>query len=158
MIVIGFIELCCVSAFFFLMIRRPPRSTRTDTLFPYTTLFRSSSRRAVRGIAVLQDITARKLAELALADSEERLRLGMELADFGTYEFDHVTGERSFSPELRKIFGLGTHTRLTGDQLVNYVHPEDRERRSEEHTSELQSLMRNSYAVFCLIKKNKNTR
>src|SRR3546814_2936034 len=52
----------------------------------------------------------------------------MELADFGTYEFDHVTGERSFSPELRKIFGLGPHTRLTGDQLVNYVHPEDRER------------------------------
>src|SRR3546814_4267631 len=44
------------------------------------------------------------------------------------YEFDHVTGERSFSPELRKIFGLGPHTRLTGDQLVNYVHPEDRER------------------------------
>src|SRR3546814_10537495 len=116
MIVIGFIELCCVSAFFFLMIRRPPRSTRTDTLFPYTTLFRSSSRRAVRGIAVLQDITARKLAELALADSEERLRLGMELADFGTYE------------------------------------------RSEEHTSELQSLMRISYAVFCLKKKKKTTK
>src|SRR3546814_18690340 len=131
MIVIGFIELCCVSAFFFLMIRRPPRSTRTDTLFPYTTLFRSSSRRAVRGIAVLQDITARKLVELALADSEERLRLGMELADFGTFEFDLVSGERSFSPELRKIFGLGPPTRLKRDPLVKYVYTADRDRVAE---------------------------
>src|SRR3546814_7823811 len=81
--------------FFFLMIRRPPRSTRTDTLFPYTTLFRSSA-------------PARRWSSGAVA-AEAPLR---------------------HSPR------------------------DDRSLRSEEHTSELQSLMRISYAVFCLKKKN----
>src|SRR3546814_1452294 len=83
--------------FFFLMIRRPPRSTRTDTLFPYTTLFRSGTSRAV----------CRTLLPVARAP-EPPVR----------------------TPALRRD-------------------------RSEEHTSELQSLMRISYAVFCL-KKKKN--
>src|SRR3546814_14364260 len=87
--------------FFFLMIRRPPRSTRTDTLFPYTTLFRSP------------------------------------------WTFDtHV-------PLIFMGPGFKTgvyHTPAT---------PADLAVRSEEHTSELQSLMRISYAVFCLKKKNK---
>src|SRR6056297_3854979 len=88
--------------FFFLMIRRPPRSTRTDTLFPYTTLFRSGTVRDGRNTAV-------------------RIRRG-----------------RRWRPVQRL--------------------PRSRARccsRSEEHTSELQSLRRISYAVFCLKKKKK---
>src|SRR3546814_9095346 len=77
------------------MIRRPPRSTRTDTLFPYTTLFRSARR-------------------------------------------------------------ISTHIRLPGSRSLRVLAPALRSR-SEEHTSELQSLMRISYAVFCLKKKNYTT-
>src|SRR3546814_2673384 len=80
--------------FFFLMIRRPPRSTRTDTLFPYTTLFRSAAR-------------ARQASR-----------------------------------------------RYVSDVICSEISP-IRKMRSEEHTSELQSLMRISYAVFCLKKKIK---
>src|SRR3546814_4899129 len=88
------------------MIRRPPRSTRTDTLFPYTTLFRSGPRCRCRNIA----------------------------ADFPAGGY---AGNRRLCPTrmLREGQGPG---------------------RSEEHTSELQSLMRISYAVFCLKKKNQN--
>src|SRR3546814_5164203 len=82
--------------FFFLMIRRPPRSTRTDTLFPYTTLFRSAS-----------------------------------IAFF-----------------VRAVFLL----------LTRFLVTLQRKKRSEEHTSELQSLMRISYAVFCLKKKTTHER
>src|SRR3546814_7816864 len=85
----------CVSLIFFLMIRRPPRSTRTDTLFPYTTLFRSGEGRAFQG-------------------------------------------GRPYACQKR-----------TATRLFPWT-------RSEEHTSELQSLMRISYAVFCLKKKNTN--
>src|SRR3546814_1394081 len=99
------------------MIRRPPRSTRTDTLFPYTTLFRSTRRRAEAFLTTL-DLTPRRPLVLAA--------------------------------------GSGAYLYLLGDAI---------RRRSEEHTSELQSLMRISYAVFCLKKKthkkqrdyNKNT-
>src|SRR3546814_18415261 len=85
---------------FFLMIRRPPRSTRTDTLFPYTTLFRS-----------------RRSARWARSPSAE--------GDRGRPARKGSRGPASVSPSVR----------------------------SEEHTSELQSLMRISYAVFCLKKK-----
>src|SRR3546814_9458877 len=98
--------------FFFLMIRRPPRSTRTDTLFPYTTLFRSV------GQAVGRDVVA-----------------------FGQHRLDLqvlVELEQAFVERL----GDGR-----GQRGVGVVG------RSEEHTSELQSLMRISYAVFCLKKK-----
>src|SRR3546814_4172463 len=87
---------------FFLMIRRPPRSTRTDTLFPYTTLFRSVRRHAASGV---------------------RLR-------------DKLPG---FLPVPIRCQDFRCS------------------RRSEEHTSELQSLMRISYAVFCLKKKKNHT-
>src|SRR3546814_8799318 len=79
------------------MIRRPPRSTRTDTLFPYTTLFRSRIQQHDRSSG--------------------------------------VSGMTGFKPRHRRISGV--------------------QGRSEEHTSELQSLMRISYAVFCLKKKTK---
>src|SRR3546814_6852659 len=92
------------------MIRRPPRSTRTDTLFPYTTLFRS--RQVVR------------LAVLAVC-----LREHGRDRDAGHVGIEEVT-------EAVALLVLAG--------------------RSEEHTSELQSLMRNSYAVFCLKKKKQN--
>src|SRR3546814_7335375 len=95
------------------MRRRPPRSTRTDTLFPYTTLFRS-----LLLIYVLY------------------YQLGLAPAPLGRLD----------------IF-FSTPTRVTGFYLVDTLLDGDAEARSEEHTSELQSLMRNSYAVFCL-KKN----
>src|SRR3546814_3797108 len=92
------------------MIRRPPRSTRTDTLFPYTTLFRSNT---VRTIAIFGIIT---------------LILGGA--------------------------AVGV-VRLMKARNNSYATAQSQPTRSEEHTSELQSLMRSSYAVFCLKKKMK---
>src|SRR3546814_2705349 len=105
--------------FFFLMIRRPPRSTRTDTLFPYTTLFRSACRQHHPGSRVMAPMTAL-----------ERTIVSRWLA---THKAD-----------------------ILGPSL-DHAYPIDETSRSEEHTSELQSLMRISYAVFCLKKKNTNT-
>src|SRR3546814_6524850 len=109
------------------MLRRPPRSKRTDKLFPYTTLFRSRSASGgqlpligVGGIAGVDDAWA-------------RIRAGASLVQLYTamvYE----------GPGIARRIALGLAQRLE---------------RSEEHTSELQSLMRISYAVFCL-KKKKN--
>src|SRR3546814_12896524 len=108
---------------FFLMIRRPPRSTRTGTLFPYTTLFRSRNR--------------------ALADLFLRERHRSAVAQRGA--FDLVDGERD----------LGRATAPGQDQAYASCNAQRAAPRSEEHTSELQSLMRISYAVFCLKKKTK---
>src|SRR3546814_8128211 len=98
------------------MIRRPPRSTRTDTLFPYTTLFRSR-----RGPAIARS------AHPAKGQPD----------DFGDHRFVPVDAP-------------------VEDQHREAVHQRPGVRRSEEHTSELQSLMRISYAVFCL--KNKTNK
>src|SRR3546814_20187605 len=113
LICVFFINLLFV-CFFFLMIRRPPRSTRTDTLFPYTTLFRSG----------LPD------DDRPGADDEDRFDVGA-LRHGETRLWSH----RARIPLPPCGGGPG---------------------RSEEHTSELQSLMRISYAVFCLKKKKKN--
>src|SRR3546814_3218422 len=107
--------------FFFLMIRRPPRSTRTDTLFPYTTLFRS--RRWTK-------------YSTGRASSSTRAR------SCGGRMVDSLFGEDALDQTLKQLHLNGKHALL---------------KRSEEHTSELQSLMRISYAVFCLKKKNTNT-
>src|SRR3546814_2448881 len=115
------------------MIRRPPRSTRTDTLFPYTTLFRS----------------AHDLDALALADGEGvDVALGIERQAVGLADLAHPRGQRA------AVLGLVQPERHV---LQNRHRLEEREmlERSEEHTSELQSLMRISYAVFCLKKKQK---
>src|SRR3546814_4222437 len=105
--------------FFFLMIRRPPRSTRTDTLFPYTTLFRSP--------AIAPEVATPLIH--AMLDRQYRATL------------DEPIGIRGdITPRAAVQTAAGRH-RVAG--------------RSEEHTSELQSLMRISYAVFCLKKKNK---
>src|SRR3546814_5028024 len=97
------------------MIRRPPRSTRTDTLFPYTTLFRSNG-----------PISPARRTRLRTPTST-RVKMA---------------SSRSISPPSRA-------TATDFSQLFQHC------RRSEEHTSELQSLMRISYAVFCLKKKKK---
>src|SRR3546814_5808048 len=101
------------------MIRRPPRSTRTDTLFPYTTLFRSESAQHLaqvhhaRRVIRVQHVHIEADADFQIGLTEQRFHqhLGIDVAALGLS--------------------------------------------SEEHTSELQSLMRISYAVFCLKKKNK---
>src|SRR3546814_955981 len=97
---------CFITWFFFLMIRRPPRSTRTDTLFPYTTLFRSGVGRG---------------------------------------------GRRPAGGDGCRHLAARQHPFRGGADRLSC--PKVRSPRSEEHTSELQSLMRISYAVFCLKKK-----
>src|SRR3546814_1413131 len=100
------------------MIRRPPRSTRTDTLFPYTTLFRSLFELGLGPAA---------LALCGASDPDTQKRIDAILAEHG---------EDEFAAHFLTQAGLD---------------------RSEEHTSELQSLMRISYAVFCLKKKKQPT-
>src|SRR3546814_2379685 len=100
------------------MIRRPPRSTRTDTLFPYTTLFRS----------------------MMEAPTLRDARLGWKSPDAEPPTYDY------------HAFGLTIRSDI---ELPELWPASFEQARSEEHTSELQSLMRISYAVFCLKKKNK---
>src|SRR3546814_2214490 len=115
------------------MIRRPPRSTRTDTLFPYTTLFRSH--------IDLQQHFEYVIGKLIGTDVELNVDLGLPLplinrGRIGVFEGKvlHILGNK---PNLR-------HSVCAIDKCF----------RSEEHTSELQTLMRISYAVLCLKKKN----
>src|SRR3546814_6289109 len=116
------------------MIRRPPRSTRTDTLFPYTTLFRSHVGFEI-GEAVFHAWFLRRRSGGSLRQrraTENGYRKHQPRADFqGLEKFGFHTAASPFSSVRMRT-------------------------RSEEHTSELQSLMRISYAVFCL-KKKKHT-
>src|SRR3546814_1657991 len=107
------------------MIRRPPRSTRTDTLFPYTTLFRSIRRRA--------RCTATHVGRASAVRRQGRRWIA-----------DHR------SDRTRAVRWLHRSEKY-GREIVAQCF-----QRSEEHTSELQSLMRISYAVFCLKKKKEN--
>src|SRR3546814_4157344 len=122
------------------MIRRPPRSTRTDTLFPYTTLFRS---RAFQ----------RRFHLVALLD-----RCNLILATCGE---EHRHPDPVDQPVRRRRcerVGIRADPFLVeGRQrlVLAAIGRRHQRQRSEEHTSELQSLMRNSYAVFCLKKKKK---
>src|SRR3546814_9228512 len=104
------------------MIRRPPKSTRTDTLFPYTTLFRS-------GVETADGVRSRMVGQVRRGGGPDRVDGAADGAS---------RGDRGDEPaaRIRNSWGRG--------------------RRSEEHTSELQSLMRISYAVFCLKKKKAN--
>src|SRR3546814_3594644 len=115
------------------MIRRPPISTRTDTLFPYTTLFRSI-------VELLPSLRHR-----GLVGNGDHAHPTPELAQC----VDHVERLRAAANlHYRKGPALsGAHPGLFQRQPVDLIL------RSEEHTSELQSLMRISYAVFCLKKK-----
>src|SRR3546814_2395884 len=136
------------------MILRPPRSTRTDTLLPYTTLFRSASIVAISelrqriGIAIKDAIGMRNgLAVFVLAID----RLDAVIETYGRELTDEILA--SCAARLAQL----TETAVICEQLQNdrFVVViadllEQRDIRSEEHTSELQSLMRISYAVFCL--------
>src|SRR3546814_8227724 len=106
------------------MIRRPPRSTRTDTLFPYTTLFRSPQQLQV------QRATTAGSAEKIHASRAQTIAVAI-----------------AATPSLRPV--SPSPSVVVADRDTG---------RSEEHTSELQSLMRISYAVFCLKKKKNHTK
>src|SRR3546814_6033212 len=117
------------------MIRRPPRSTRTDTLFPYTTLFRS-----LFSDIVLPTATWYEKNDLNTTDMHPFIHPL-------TAAIDPVWGARSDWDIFRGI------AESFSRQAVGTLGTEKDLVRSEEHTSELQSLMRNSYAVLCLKKK-----
>src|SRR3546814_5111279 len=109
---------CSVILLFFLMIRRPPRSTRTYTLFPYTTLFRSTPTEACADMPTSWNT-------------------------YVIYVPDDLVDEWKDGVIQLKL--------VNGNAAMRFARV-----RSEEHTSELQSLMRISYAVFCLKKKKNN--
>src|SRR3546814_2596425 len=132
------------------MIRRPPRSTRTDTLFPYTTLFRSVG----RGVAL--EYFARR------REGAKRLRLPRSCFLFQRCGRSRLLKKWFYRPESAssrlRVKQLARRLCLDRcpDSRANRTYQEQMMRessRSEEHTSELQSLMRISYAVFCLKKK-----
>src|SRR3546814_16328850 len=114
----SYISIC--RFFFFLMTRRPPRSTRTDTLFPYTTLFRSTY-----SFGAIPQI-----GKWVTGDGEPYQYLVESIRRFPSQE--------RFKAMI---------------EAAGFARAQYRNLRSEEHTSELQSLMRISYAVFCLKKQ-----
>src|SRR3546814_3901690 len=128
------------------MIRRPPRSTRTDTLFPYTTLFRSSH-------AVLSH------GSLALHEKGQDMNFDRERT---RWFFRSILPHE---PALRAWLGRCMVPGIDPDDIIQESYAilagldrvDSIQHRSEEHTSELQSLMRISYAVFCLNKKTQTT-
>src|SRR3546814_7531288 len=130
----------CLFFFFFLMIRRPPRSTRTDTLFPYTTLFRSLLQPRIGGLL-------QQAGQMGRVRCEHGGRLADLVGRFGqVLESRRVHGPSHpiAGPACRACLFLRVPEGQTKEMLV---------RRTEEHNSELQSLMSTSYAVFCLQKK-----
>src|SRR3546814_3558316 len=146
------------------MIRRPPRSTRTDTLFPYTTLFRSGPTITVRIGAVEQGYMGRRVSELDLLEHSLPYVGGQKIGTAGQgvaeVEADCLgIGEDPAGLMVdegrydERVEPFGINRRLPSERADRTVLGCGF-RRSEEHTSELQSLMRSSYAVFCLKKKN----
>src|SRR3546814_6882119 len=152
--------------FFFLMIGRPPRSTRTDTLFPYTTLFRSEVGDGKLGEQALEH----RLAGLAhrlgvfqhaadvlldgeaaedggflrkIADAESRAPVHRHVGDVVAIQGDPAVVGRNEAGGDIDAGGLSRPVGTVQADRLSALH------RSEAHTSELQSLMRTSYAVFC---------
>src|SRR3546814_1105377 len=127
------------------MIRRPPRSTRTDTLFPYTTLFRSFA-----------DLPIGKWSN----SRYEVTKAIEEVCPAAKFEFEDFDGERIVATcrmeesEWKRGKGIFRLLYIGRNRVGRSL---DLRFRSEEHTSELQSLMRISYAGFCLTKKNNQT-
>src|SRR3546814_8856316 len=139
------------------MIRRPPRSTRTDTLFPYTTLFRSSRNSAAAepprhptepcpppDARLLKNVIPNAVRDLHAAAAMARRRSS------ATCDPRHRGSDDSHRKKsTRNLPCLRLHRRS------RRARARHRRGRSEQHTAELQSLMRISYAVFCLKKKTK---
>src|SRR3546814_8604698 len=153
--------------FFFLMFRLPPRSTRTYTLFPYTTLFRFLQH-IFYGYLFLENSVdifgpardcERKLDNQRLREAH-RCGERAEAADLGFVDREHQV--RRFGDRAEQAIAEREDVRAALDRGVDQMDGlfrigmiADRDQqRSEEHTSELQSLMRISYAVFCLKKTN----
>src|SRR3546814_2891553 len=116
------------------MIRRPPRSTRTDTLFPYTTLFRSA-----HAFHECQSFVDPSDPAGQRTGADRAFPAGRCLGDVLGRDLWQARAAGAYGQGCRAVRGTLLEWRQSG--------------RSEEHTSELQSLMRNSYAVFCLEKK-----
>src|SRR3546814_919486 len=169
------------------MIRRPPRSTRTDTLFPYTTLFRSVGQRESQVLGhrhgVVDDRELEHLGDVALLRRQRRHVLAVE-QDLAARRHQQL-GDEAVLEGVSELIGQPRHLarwhagKLGADDSLRFLQRRAVGRRvavgdladtqhqrapgitrlresggrSEEHTSELQSLMRISYAVFCLKKK-----
>src|SRR3546814_2541581 len=124
------------------MRRRPPRSTRTDTLFPYTTLFRSLGEVVATVVEHAQPVV-------------RDLRIGAVQVD----DVERTVGQAAIGQVVIQAVGAlrqpvrGAQAGPAVGALHEFVAEAQAQVRSEEHTSELQSLMRISYAVFCLKKK-----
>src|SRR3546814_6177686 len=150
------------------MIRRPPRSTRTDTLFPYTTLFRSFDFRTIDALHAinprirtcllgvprqtrdyLATLRRHKATCIVLGLGEVDRAETARLQDAGILVFSGVADRED---EWRHYAELGVDALFTDDHegAIQYLERSGVRDRTEEHTSEIQSLMRNSYAVFCL--------
>src|SRR3546814_8647287 len=115
------------------MLRRPPRSTRTDTLFPYTPLFRS-----VLAATLSRGHGVTDIGDLACKAASRRRAQVIDRAEIDHFGSDPLQPGRGAASQRR-------NHQMLGKRAEHF--------RSEEHTSELQSLMRISYAVFCLKKK-----
>src|SRR3546814_3114249 len=129
---------------FFLMIRRPPRSTRTDTLFPYTTLFRSRRPELVR--RVVGRVGPTNPAPPSLTPQGAGLMKPTQPTDLDFPHCRKASGAQQHLAAAARLQACGGGLREVGE-VVDGLH---RQPRSEEHTSELQPLMRLTYAVFCL--------
>src|SRR3546814_9413373 len=142
--------------YFFLRLLRPPRSTRTDTLFPYTTLFRSKGR--------YLDTTAENFTRTLRISCYSFTALARRAAPLMNRGGSLVTltylGAERVMPNYNVMGVAKAALEASVRYLANDLGPDGIRvnARSEEHTSELQSLMRISYAVFCLKKKNKRKR
>src|SRR3546814_1572132 len=139
------------------MIRRPPRSTRTDTLFPYTTLFRSCARfprPVVRGRFLAVPVSVIHCPSPTVAPIETCLEVGAsgksQPPPIALYNATSCTAVVACA--RAQAVSASCRRRSAASSSIPAISPAAK--RSEEHTSELQSLMRISYAVFCLKKKN----
>src|SRR3546814_6642362 len=153
------------------MIRPPPRSTRTDTLFPYTTLFRSLTRTTgyinikspvflIQSYNVSNPVAGQSAINFGLDQTAKTFSQELQLASDSSSPFSWIVGAFYYHDNTRivtNVYGTcvgavcagAVPIETDGSQKTRSVS------RSEEHTSELQSLMRISYAVFCLKKKKK---
>src|SRR3546814_2234403 len=124
------------------MIRRPPSSKRTDTLFPYTTRFQSGARRIVVEIMKFADARETRLEHFGIGLRGDRRDI------LGCQPVEETVHDLAPAPEI--VVGPAAAFRKAGHAALETVAVDVA--RSEEHTSERQSLMRNSYAGLCLTK------
>src|SRR3546814_10640765 len=133
------------------MIRRPPRSTRTDTLFPYTTLFRSNREYIAWLFSLYVNngyCTNKELEFKKRIGKNNKIHFTTKIITYSFKSFNWLHNV-FYQPQYNEINEVLYYKKIIPNNIKDYLT------RSEEHTSELQSLMRTSYAVICL-KKKKN--